>query len=51
MSIRLQELLENIPDDTEERVDRTRKRINNEVREAIKRETGLALNRKDIGQK
>ena len=50
MSILLEELLKDIPDDTEERVDRTRKRINTEVREAIKRETGLALNRKDIGQ-
>lgn len=50
MSITLQQLLQEIPDDTREQVDRTRKRINAEVREAIKRETGLALNRKDIGQ-
>ncbi|MGR3174546.1 MAG: hypothetical protein ACUZ8N_08120 [Candidatus Scalindua sp.] len=51
MPILLQELLQKIPDDTEKRVDRTRKRINTEVREAIKRETGLALNRKEIGKK
>ncbi len=51
MSIPLEDLLKDIPDDTEERLDRTRKRINAEVREAIKRETGLALNQKDIDQK
>ncbi|MEE9215106.1 MAG: hypothetical protein V3U54_10000 [Thermodesulfobacteriota bacterium] len=50
MSILLQELLKDIPGDTEEQVDLTRKRINNEVREAIRKETGLALNRKDADQ-
>lgn len=50
MPILLEELLQKIPDDTEKRVDRTRKRINTEVRDAVKRETGLALNRKDIDQ-
>ena len=50
MAISLEELLLKIPDDTEERVDHTRTQINIEVREAIKRETGLVLNRKVTDQ-
>lgn len=47
MSILLQDLLEKIHKDTEKRVRLTVKRINKEVREAVRRETGLILNRQD----
>lgn len=47
MPIRLDQLLKMIPADTEERVDRTRERINTTAREAMRRETGLLLNRRD----
>lgn len=46
MVIRLNDLLARIPADTRERVDRTRKRVNQNIREALRRETGLLLNRK-----
>jgi len=47
MAIRLDQLLKMIPADTEDRVDRTRERINTTAREAMRRETGLLLNRRD----
>ena len=50
MAVALNELLKKIPEDTEYRVDQTRKRIGNSVREAIRRETGLILSGKDPGR-
>lgn len=47
MAIRFDDLLNLLPKDTYDRVERTRKRVNNTVREAIRRETGLMLNRQD----
>ncbi len=46
MSIPLEKLLEQIPKDTRERVDRTRKQVASSLRDAIRRETGLLLQRK-----
>lgn len=47
MAIRLSQLLARIPSDTQERVDKARKRANGMIREALRRETGLLLNRQD----
>jgi hypothetical protein len=47
MSITLSSLLKNVPRDTFNRVDRTRKRIGATIREALRQETGLLLNRRD----
>jgi hypothetical protein len=49
MSIKLERLLEQIPKDTMERVDRTRKQIGSSIRDAIRRETGLMLQRRGLG--
>lgn len=46
MSIRLHTLLELIPSDTEVRVDRFRKQVSSSIRDAIRRETGLLLQRR-----
>ena len=46
MSIRLERLLEQSPEDTEERVDRTRKQVASAMWDAIRRETGLLLQRR-----
>jgi hypothetical protein len=48
MSILLKDLLKRLPDDTEERVYLAYRRINNEVREAVRRETGLVLHRQNV---
>lgn len=45
MAIYLEDLLTQIPDDTEERVERARKKWNNTIRELLRKETGLLLNR------
>ena len=45
MSIALQVLIQQIPKDSEERVNRIRRRMNPILREAIRKETGLMLNR------
>lgn len=47
MSIFLEELLSLIPSDTEERVERTKERLNQIIREALRRETGIGLAQKD----
>src|SRR5437016_6074890 len=41
----LSELLETIPSDTEERVRRTRDRLNQQIREILRQETGLRFRR------
>jgi hypothetical protein len=43
----LTELLKMIPSDTEERVERTKNRLNQPLREALRQEMGLLLNRYD----
>ena len=43
--MRLYELIERLPKDTEERVEKARKRFNVAVREILRQETGLRLNR------
>lgn len=43
--MRLYELIEKLPKDTEERVEKARKRFNVAVREILRQETGLRLNR------
>jgi hypothetical protein len=48
VSILLRNLLCKIPEDTEKRVDNTYKRIYSEVREIIRSETGLLLNRQEF---
>lgn len=48
MSISLQDLLTKIPVDTKDCVDKIRKRINTILREAIRKEIGLVLNRQDV---
>jgi hypothetical protein len=45
VGIRLEELLARLPSDTQERVARTKDRFNNNVREALRQETGMRLNR------
>jgi hypothetical protein len=47
MSISVEQLLAKIPDDTMSRVDQTRKRIGPVLREALRKETGLMLNRRE----
>ena len=47
VALLLQRLMERIPEDTEERVDKTQKRVNTAVREMIRSGTGLLLNRQD----
>lgn len=47
MPIRLSELIKKIPADTEERVLRAKERLNSGIRDAMRRETGLLLNRRD----
>jgi hypothetical protein len=47
MAIRLSALLDRIPGDTYDRVDRTRKRLGSMIRDALRQETGLLLNRLD----
>jgi hypothetical protein len=49
MSIRLRELVEKIPSDTKKEVDRARKRAGSALRDAIRQETGLLLNRRSVG--
>jgi hypothetical protein len=48
MNIKLQILIQQIPEDSEERVDLIRKRMNPILREAIRKETGLLLNRHEM---
>lgn len=43
--MRLYELIEKLPKDTEDRVEKARKRFNAAVREILRQETGLRLNR------
>lgn len=45
--ILLSELIKSVPHDTEERVKRAKDRYNNSIRDAMRRETGLLLNRRD----
>lgn len=47
MPIRLSELIKKIPADTEERVFRAKDRMNSGIRDAMRRETGLLLNRRE----
>lgn len=47
MPILLSELIKKIPADTEERVLRAKDRMNSTIRDAMRRETGLLLNRRD----
>ena len=47
MAIAIEDLLNTVPADTEERVERTRDRIVHLVRESIRHETGLVLNRRE----
>ncbi len=48
--MRLQELVERLPKDTEARVDKTRKRHNTLIREILRQETGLRLRRAGLEQ-
>lgn len=48
--MRLQELIERLPKDTEARVDKTRKRHNTLIREILRQETGLRLRRAGLEQ-
>lgn len=45
MNIALEELLSQIPSDTQERVERTKDLLNKPIREALRQETGLRLER------
>ena len=47
MPIRLSELIKKLPADTEERVLRAKECMNSGIRNAMRRETGLLLNRRD----
>jgi hypothetical protein len=47
MAILLSNLLSRVPEATYDRVDHTRRRIGNHIREAMRRETGLFLIRPD----
>lgn len=51
MAILLSELLDRIPQDTLERVDKKRKQIQATIREELRKETGFLLNRKDSSDK
>ena len=48
MSRLLTELLEMIPSDTEERVERTKDRLNQPLRDALRQEMGVVLNRQEL---
>ena len=50
MAIQLEELLLEVPVEAKTLVDRTRKRVSSAVREAIRQETGLLLNRYNVDQ-
>src|SRR5689334_23170956 len=45
MNLKLETLLSQIPSDTEERVERTKDLLNKPIREALRQETGLRLER------
>jgi len=51
MPILLSQLLEIIPADTQQRVTRAKERANATIRESIRRETGLLLNRQNTRKK
>lgn len=50
MSVPLWSLIERVPEDAMERVDKARLRWNQPVREVLRQETGLRLNRPDAGR-
>lgn len=50
MSVPLRSLIERVPEDAMERVDKARLRWNQPVREVLRQETGLRLNRPDAGR-
>jgi len=50
VSVPLRSLIERVPEDTIERVDKARLRWNQPVREVLRQETGLRLNRPDAGR-
>lgn len=49
MKVRLETLVAGVPADTEELVERARQRWNQPIRDALRLETGLRLNRQDAG--
>jgi hypothetical protein len=51
MTILLADLLDRIPQDTHDRVDKKRKQIQATIREELRKETGFLLNRKDASDK
>lgn len=51
MAILLVDLLDRIPQDTQDRVDKKRKQIQATIREELRKETGFLLNRKDASDK
>jgi CRISPR/Cas system-associated endonuclease Cas1 len=48
MSIRLSELIQRIPPETKQHVDKARQRYNQMIRDALRKETAFVLNRQDV---
>lgn len=51
MAISLDQLLSKIPDESRERVARTRRQMHNAIREELRRETGFLLSRSEIDER